>query len=439
MNPRAWMLATLAVLLLCRTGEAGGLKIERGTDPTGKLSRVLMIGDSILNGYRTDVRKRLAGKAVFDCWITPLWVSNGGLIPSLKEAIGDHRYAVIHFNHGLHGFANRVPEGKYEPLLRKYIAAMRKLAGGADLIWASTTPVTTKDKPDTPDPERNPLVVERNQIAAKIMWENGIVTNDLYALVDGKPDLRSTDGFHYSAKGRAVQAEAVAKAIAAALARRAALSPEELAWDRVLRDNLGAFYLPRYLEAKAKGGETAWDFVKDDPALPRVLLIGDSVSRGYTVPVRHLLKGKANVHRAPANCGPTTMGLAKLDVWLGDGKWDLIHFNFGIHDRRAKAEDYAKRLDQIATRLKATGAKLIWATTTPVPDGAAEHVANASERLNAAAAEVMKRHGIPTNDLYTHITPHLATYQLPKNCHFKGEGYQFLGKKVAAEILAALK
>src|SRR3954467_10868139 len=72
--------------------------------------------------------------------------------------------------------------------------------------------------------------------------------------------------------------------------------------------------------------------VQDDPNLPRVLLIGDSISMGYTLPVREMLKGKANVHRPPANCGPTERGLDQLDKWLGDGKWDVIHFNFGLHD-----------------------------------------------------------------------------------------------------------
>src|SRR6266480_369829 len=58
--------------------------------------------------------------------------------------------------------------------------------------------------------------------------------------------------------------------------------------------------------------------VTDDPKLPRVLLIGDSISMGYTVPVQELLKGKANVHRVPENGGPTTNGLAKLKAWLGE-------------------------------------------------------------------------------------------------------------------------
>ena len=70
----------------------------------------------------------------------------------------------------------------------------------------------------------------------------------------------------------------------------------------------------------------------DVPGLPRVLLLGDSISIGYTLPVRERLRGIANVHRPAENCGPTKLGLAHLDQWIGSGHWDLIHFNFGLHD-----------------------------------------------------------------------------------------------------------
>ncbi len=59
-----------------------------------------------------------------------------------------------------------------------------------------------------------------------------------------------------------------------------------------------------------------------------MLLIGDSISIGYTMPVRKLLEGKANVHRIPTNGGPTKNGIANIDNWLGTKKWDVIHFNW---------------------------------------------------------------------------------------------------------------
>ncbi len=218
------------------------------------------------------------------------------------------------------------------------------------------------------------------------------------------------------------------------------LSPEAQAWEKVLQSQLGNFYLPLHKRDKVAGKSNAWDFVQDDPKLPRVLLIGDSVSRGYTQPARVTLAGKANVHRAPANCGPTASGLKNLDVWLGAGKWDVIHFNFGIHDRATPAADYVKRLEEIVTRLEKTGAKLIWASTTPIPDNPAQkQTAQSVVDKNALAAEVMAKHGIPTDDLFGAMTPRLKEFQPPLDVHYTGAGYDFLGAKVGESILARLK
>ncbi|WP_207394425.1 SGNH/GDSL hydrolase family protein [Bremerella alba] len=218
------------------------------------------------------------------------------------------------------------------------------------------------------------------------------------------------------------------------------LSPAEQAWERVLQENLGNFYLPIHKREKIAGKSNAWDFVKDDPQLPRVLLIGDSVSRGYTQSVRNELAGKVNVHRAPANCGPTSLGLRNLDVWLGDEKWDVIHFNFGIHDRNTPIAEYRQRLEQLIARMQETGAKLIWASTTPIPDDAAKKqtAASIAER-NKAAAEIMAKHGIETNDLFISITPYLDKMQNPNDVHFNAAGYKFLGQNTAKAISNALK
>ena len=188
--------------------------------------------------------------------------------------------------------------------------------------------------------------------------------------------------------------------------------------------------------------------IEDQPGLPRVLLIGDSISIGYTLPVRELLRGKANVHRIPTNGGPTKNGTASIEKWLGTGKWDVIHFNWGIHDlkfmpdgkRQVEPEDYEMNLRTLVARLKTTGAKLIWATTTPIPDGElvpSRRFGKVAE-YNAIAKKVMTEDGVAIDDLNTAITPHLAELQNPKDVHYKPEGYAFLAKQVAGSIETAL-
>jgi acyl-CoA thioesterase-1 len=195
-------------------------------------------------------------------------------------------------------------------------------------------------------------------------------------------------------------------------------------------------------------GNPAMRPITDDPKLPRVLLIGDSISIGYTLEVRKLLAGKANVQRIPMNGGPTSRGLEQLDRWLGTGRWDVIHFNWGLHDlkimtngqHQVELAQYEKNLRQLVTRLKATGAKLIWASTTPVPQGKLNPPRNPADvlRYNEAALRVMKEFDISVNDLYAFALPRLSEIQLPTNVHFKPKGSAQLAKPVADAIAAAL-
>lgn len=192
--------------------------------------------------------------------------------------------------------------------------------------------------------------------------------------------------------------------------------------------------------------------VNDVPGLPRVLLIGDSISIGYTLGVREGLAGKANVHRPAVNCADTQYGINHLEEWLGDKRWDVIHFNWGLHDLKYINENYlltpvekavmqlcspaqyGVNLDVLVEKLKATGAALIFATTTPVPEGAVGRVPGDEVRYNEVANEVMADHGVEVNDLHAFVAPRLAEYQRPANVHFEDAGNEALAEKVADAI-----
>ena len=199
--------------------------------------------------------------------------------------------------------------------------------------------------------------------------------------------------------------------------------------------------------------------IQDVEGLPRVLLIGDSISIGYTLAVREALQGKANVHRPGENCGPTTNGLKKLDKWLGDGKWDVIHFNWGLHDLKymgpngknladptsptsrpqVSQEDYEKNLRILVARLKETGATLVWRNTTPVPPGSQGRVVGDSIKYNEIASKVMQDNGVSTHDMYAFVYPQMDEIMLKANVHFTKDGYDALAQDTAKVILAALE
>jgi acyl-CoA thioesterase-1 len=199
--------------------------------------------------------------------------------------------------------------------------------------------------------------------------------------------------------------------------------------------------------------------IQDEAGLPRVLLIGDSISIGYTIGVRGLLKGKANVHRIPTNGGPTTNGMKSIQAWLGTSKWDVIHFNWGLHDlkyimddpskradpkapgahHQVSLSDYEKNLTALVTKLKSTGAQLIWCNTTPVPEGSDGRIVGEELPYNEAAARVMRAAGVPTNDLHSHAKAKLSEVQLPANVHFSPEGSKYLAAQVATSIEGFLR
>lgn len=196
--------------------------------------------------------------------------------------------------------------------------------------------------------------------------------------------------------------------------------------------------------------------VEDIPGLPRVLIIGDSISMNYTLPLREVLRGKANLHRIPDNGATTRRSWDQfsLDEWIGKGKWDVIHCNWGLHDVRimengkdqVPIEEYEKNLDGLISYLqKKTGARIIFATTTPVPEGNVSPLRRPADvvHYNEVAVRVMKAHNVAVNDLYASVLPKLKTpqqrLQLPVNVHFTNEGARFLAEQVAAAILNALK
>lgn len=194
-------------------------------------------------------------------------------------------------------------------------------------------------------------------------------------------------------------------------------------------------------------------------AMPKVLILGDSISVGYTPYVKDLLANEAEVVRPSENCQGTKNGLLKIDEWIGTTRWDVIHFNFGLHDMKHvdpvtgvnsnKPEDpqqsdvkqYAKNLKVITAKLKASGAKLVFATTTPFPDKP-DGVLRRSEdvpRYNGAALKIMKKNGIRIDDLYSFALPRMKELQIPNNVHFTKEGSAVLAEQVAGSIRSILK
>ncbi len=187
--------------------------------------------------------------------------------------------------------------------------------------------------------------------------------------------------------------------------------------------------------------------------LPKVLIIGDSISIGYTPSVYNNLSGIAAVYRNPQNARDTATGVNNLESWLGTHQWEVIHFNHGLHDlqtaKRTTADkyvlsdngehlisldNYEENLDLIVKRLKKTGAKLIFATTTPVQLGSNRRKQEDVDRYNATALKIMKKYDVDVNDLYNYTLSNLSLWQLNDKVHFNAVGNRAIGERVTQVI-----
>lgn len=194
-------------------------------------------------------------------------------------------------------------------------------------------------------------------------------------------------------------------------------------------------------------------------AMKRVTLIGDSIRLGYQQVVRECLGDLADIWSPEGNCMHSVHHLFNLAWYIGQPA-DIIHFNFGLWDcrrlGRGRAENavpvelFARNLDFLIGKVRgATGATLVWATITPVVESRYNarftapcdpcRVASDVDLYNAAAAPVLARHGIETNDLNGFVVSG-GTEKLicDDGVHYTEEGCALLGRRVAEVIRAKL-
>lgn len=231
-------------------------------------------------------------------------------------------------------------------------------------------------------------------------------------------------------------------------------------WKRTL---LSWIVLAPLLPSCASSAEKAGPAPLSEPF--RVLLLGDSISMGYTPFVREALGARAHVVRpmqgeeqeSPENCAGTNKGVEHLDRWLAieGGEWDVIHFNFGLHDlkrvhpetgrnsndpdhpHKADPQRYEEQLRAIVRRLRETRARLVFCTTTPVPPGELRPYREPSDVItyNRIARRIMREERVVVNDLFQFALVRLDGIQRPADVHFTEEGSRVLGERVAEAVL----
>ena len=193
--------------------EGKGWRLEKAQIINSKMPRILLIGDSILNGYARQVIKKLNGKVYVDMWVNPYHQSEN-LNKVLDRVLSQGPYDLIHFNVGLHGWQEgRIKKGTFIPLTRDYVKVIKSRYPKAKLIWANSTPVTEKNNVAVLDSEINPTIIEHNRMAKVVMDEINVPINNFYELLDRNRKLAKGDRFHWTRPAYDLLADMVTKSV----------------------------------------------------------------------------------------------------------------------------------------------------------------------------------------------------------------------------------
>jgi alpha-L-fucosidase 2 len=223
--------------------EGGPWKFYSSSQQNESLPRVLLIGDSVMNGFHSSLIQSLEGIAIVDYWLTPKHLKSEHLLTDLQKVVSSHDYKIIQFNIGLHGWpTGRILEHEYTPLLESYVRTIQENARNSKLIWASTTPITEKGITAL-NKEFNPVISHRNDLALEIMKANQILVNDLYGLVKNKLDLAKLDKYHWKSGGYKLMADQSAAFITKELKKSVeipTLSDYNVVWNSPSKNSLGS-------------------------------------------------------------------------------------------------------------------------------------------------------------------------------------------------------
>lgn len=181
------------------------------SDP--KLPNVLLLGDSISRNYFPTVSERLTGIANVYLMASSATVGDPRLERQIAEfaAMEGVRFAVVHFNNGMHGWS--YDEAEYKHAFPRFVHSVRKLVGRQGiLIWATTTAV----KNNLAKGPTNERIDSRNAIAISLLSSDGITIDDQHSLMLKHQD-RYEDSVHFDASGAEIQGNQVVKVITNAL------------------------------------------------------------------------------------------------------------------------------------------------------------------------------------------------------------------------------
>jgi hypothetical protein len=390
------MMKNIVIYLSCLIGSIGTSVCE--SSPL----HITLIGDSFMDRLTPELARIFENKASLTQEYLPATATESTITDLTKNIIASHSTDLIVIAYGEDSLASAISQSSY-------ISNVRNLLNGLSpsnkkIMWVNIPPV-----PPGFTEWSNSAVVQRNNSVVNLVNDRKCITLDIYEYIS----LRQNDLQNQMKRGL-----------------------NQTGWELI------ASFMAGRIEELLQEGSTQ--------ELPCVLLLGDSISNGYNIPVREMLSGKANVYQlgsgftCPVDWDTILQSIKSQERKQG-APFSVIHFNWGLHalkyiDSQGKLssvsegrrcvppEKYAEELNFAIDALEKTDATIIWATTTP------EHQVvwaktNDAKLYNKIAEEVVKKRNIPMNDLFS-IAQKENEFNSPHGCHFTAKGSRILATNI---------
>jgi len=187
----------------------------------------------------------------------------------------------------------------------------------------------------------------------------------------------------------------------------------------------------------------------------KILIVGDSISMGYTPTVAAELADVAEVVHHPGNGTDSSNVISGIGEWIAEARPDVVTLNCGLHDiKREKTnrlcqvplDFYKMILPIVIDKIRSAGCRAVWVNTTPVIEKRHQAVKPFDrynkdvDAYNKAAKDVAQKAGLPVINLHKAAGDlGLETALADDGVHFTADAYEALGKKVAARLREMLQ
>ena len=185
-----------------------------------------------------------------------------------------------------------------------------------------------------------------------------------------------------------------------------------------------------------------WCEETSETKLPRIALIGDSITEGYFRLVQTALKGVALVdYLATSYSIDSDIYNTVIRSFVDDSDYTVVHFNYGLHGYNVDEETYEARCKALLEYISQRAKVIVGTSTTVLASDLKTENLQWKEKIcvrNECLRKIAEEYALSVDDLNKVSQELLGENRTSDGVHFSEQGYITLAESVVKSIKKAL-